>query len=68
MAIGYAPGAARAGDPALVSVAESTVSPFTRPSVENSVPAKMNVTPNGFDWSLAVTVSAAGVTVRSPST
>ena len=34
-----------AGAPALVRVTEVTVSPLTRPVVENSVPAKVNVVP-----------------------
>ena len=48
------------GAPALVSVTEVTVSPFTSPVVVNSVPAKVKVVPYGLVWLLAVIVSGAG--------
>ena len=68
MSIGYVPGGAEAGAPALEIVAESTVSAFIKPDAENSVPVKTKSTPEGFVWSSAVIVSVAGVTVSAPGT
>ena len=53
-----------AAAPAELSVALPTVSPFCNPVGVNSVPVNANVLPYVFAWFCAVTVSAAGFTVR----
>jgi hypothetical protein len=55
-----------AGEPLAVKVTDPTVSPFSKPLIVNALVPSTKVAPYALLCALAVTVRAAGFTVRVP--